>query len=119
MVDALAVVDGVGLARPLCSEPDLCKKLLDGRASGALKQLFDENDFLLTNFVAGTQMRQLGKRQQPFDGSDEEAVEGFTKDFKTFMEFAEKDRTLERAGYADLTTVDVVPYVTAAATLGV
>lgn len=55
MVKALEVVDGVGLARPVCQEFDLPKKILEGKVVGAKKMLIDENDFGTGNVVAGSQ----------------------------------------------------------------
>ena len=45
MSDALKTVNGVGLARPACQEPALPKEILSGKVQGAIKQLFDDNDF--------------------------------------------------------------------------
>ena len=117
MVDALGTVDGVGLARPLCAEPRLVKDLLEEKVTGAIKHVFDENDFAFTNFLAGTQMRQIGKDQEPLDASDGEVAEGFQKDFDKFMELSKKDANLEIWGYADLENVTAVPYGSAAGSL--
>jgi len=57
MVKTLETVDGVGLARPACQEFHLPKDMLSGKASGAIKQLFDDNDFAATNIAAGTMIR--------------------------------------------------------------
>lgn len=55
MVRALDTVQGVGLARPVCNEFDLPQKMLDGKVHGAIKTLFDEDNFSLMTVVAGTQ----------------------------------------------------------------
>lgn len=54
MVNALNTVDGIGLARPVCNEFDLPKKILERRVNSAI-EYFDENDFELTNLATGTQ----------------------------------------------------------------
>ena len=54
MVKALDIVDGVGLARPVCQEPRLCADILSGKVKGAIKQRLDEQNFGLTNVAAGT-----------------------------------------------------------------
>jgi hypothetical protein len=53
MVDALKTVDGVGLACSLAHEPRLCKDILEGKVTGAMKQVIYENSFGLTNIAAG------------------------------------------------------------------
>ena len=55
MVQALDTVDGVGLARPVCQEPRLCKDILEGRVRGAILPRLDQQNFGLTNVAAGTQ----------------------------------------------------------------
>lgn len=111
MLDTLKVVDGVGLARPLTQEPDICKKILSGEITGAIQQKFDDNDFGLTNVVAGSQIRQVGRDQAPFDGSKQENVEAFQKDMGTWMEALQKDAgNMEKYGYADMNEVKVQPY---------
>lgn len=115
MVDALKTVDGVGLARPLTQEPRLCRDILDGKVTGAIKQHFDDSNFGLTNVVAGTQIRQLGKDQEPLDGSSDKVVEGFMKDMGVWSEGMSKDKNLEKFGYIDLDNVPSAPYGTAAA----
>lgn len=69
MVDALKTVDGVGLGRPVCQEPDFVRRILNGEISGALVQKVDMDNFRLTNVVAGAQIRQLGMGQEPIDMS--------------------------------------------------
>jgi len=71
MVKALQIVDGVGLARPLCQEPRLCVEILAGNFKGAIMQLPDQSNYALTSVVAGTQMQQIGKDKEPIDLSKE------------------------------------------------
>jgi 2,4-dienoyl-CoA reductase-like NADH-dependent reductase (Old Yellow Enzyme family) len=80
MVDALNTVDGIGLARPVCLEPELPRRIINGEVPAAIKQLTDDNDFGMTNVAAVTQMHQLGKDQQPIDLSDESNFEAFKKE---------------------------------------
>lgn len=114
MVSALNTVDGVGLARPVCQEPRLCKDILNGKVKGAIEQKIDLQNFGLTNVVAGTQMRQIGKDQEPIDLSQEEKVDAFMKDMGAWGEKMSKDSAMESYGYMDLTTAQV-PYGTASA----
>lgn len=102
MVDALDIVDGVGLARPTCQEFDIAKDMLSGKINAAIKMQLDENDFGLTNVAAGTQIRQVGKDQEPIDLSDEKNVEAFMKDMKTWGEKMANDKDHKEYGYIDL-----------------
>jgi 2,4-dienoyl-CoA reductase-like NADH-dependent reductase (Old Yellow Enzyme family) len=115
MVQALEVVDGVGLARPLAQEPRFCKDVLSGKIQGAIKQRFDENDFGITNVAAGTQIRQIGKDHEPVDLSKEENVEAFKKDMGAWGQKLGGDKEMKEFGYVDITSLEAVPYGTASA----
>ncbi|KAI1610322.1 NADH oxidase [Exophiala viscosa] len=109
MVKALDTVDGVGLARPVCQEPHLCKDLLDGKVVGAIEQEVDRDNFGLTNVIAGTQIRQIGKDQEPIDMSVKENVEAFNKDMGKWGEkMASGDAS--NYGYVDIESVAAQPY---------
>lgn len=110
MVDALQTVDGVGLARPVCLEPELPKQIIKGEVAAAIDQLTDDNDFAITNVAAGTQIRQLGKDQQPIDLSDEKNLEAFKKDMGTWSKGFENDKDGSKYGYVDIESVPSVPY---------
>jgi len=53
MVHALESVDGIGLARPVCQEPRLCKDIVNGKVKAAIKMRLDDDNFGLTNVAAG------------------------------------------------------------------
>ncbi|CAE7194540.1 hypothetical protein P3342_009677 [Pyrenophora teres f. teres] len=114
MVDALNTVDGVGLARPVCLEPELPRQILSGEVNAAINQLTDDNDFGATNVAAGTQIRQLGKDQRPIDLSDEKMYEAFQKDMGTWAKGFEEDKEGGKYGYVDIVSVESVPYGSAA-----
>lgn len=114
MVSALDTVDGVGLARPVCQEPHLCNDILEGKVKGAIEQKIDMENFGLTNVAAGTQIRQVGKDQEPIDLSAEEQVDQFMKDMGAWGEKMAKDSEMNNYGYIDLTSAPV-PYGTASA----
>jgi hypothetical protein len=67
MVNALDTVDGVGLARPISQESRLPKDILEGKVTGSIQLRLDDNNLKLTNFTAGTQIRQIGKDQEQID----------------------------------------------------
>ncbi|KAK3346931.1 hypothetical protein B0T25DRAFT_291226 [Lasiosphaeria hispida] len=89
MVDALRTVDGVGLARPACSEPYLARDLLAGKVDACLKPLLDDNDFGITASLAAAQIGLIGQGLEAFDPSDLEAAgalnEGFASWKKTLF----------------------------------
>jgi len=110
MLDALSTVDGVGIARPACLEPELPKQIIAGEVHAAINQLTDDNDFAITNVAAGTQIRQLGKDQQPIDLSDKKNFEAFQKDMGTWGKGFEEDKEGKKYGYVDIESVAAVPY---------
>ncbi|PYH76560.1 NADH oxidase [Aspergillus uvarum CBS 121591] len=75
MVHGLETLDGVGLARPLCQEPYLCRDILSGKATGALQQVINPYDFGLTAVAACIQIRQMGLRLAPIDLSDKQRAD--------------------------------------------
>lgn len=110
MVHALETVDGVGLARPVCQEPQLAKAILDGKVKGAIEQKLDQDNFGITNVAAGTQIRQVGKDQQPIDLSDDQNVDAFMKDMGTWSEGLAKDSEKAKYGYIDITSAVPTAY---------
>lgn len=71
MVDAIAsgAVDVVGIARPLCTEPDLCARILNGTAEAAREvdirtnvKLFDD---MLQSFWHNHQMKRMARGLDP------------------------------------------------------
>jgi hypothetical protein len=110
MVKALEIVDGIGLGRPVTQEFHLCRDILDGKIKGAIKQRADENNFGLTNIIAGTQIRQVSKDQEPIDMSQEENEKAFMQDMGAWMEGLMKDSEQLKYGYIDLTSATPIPY---------
>lgn len=96
--------DGIGLARPVCQEFDLPKLLIEGKVFSAKKPALNEEDFVLTNVAAGTQIRQVGSGEQPFDSSDPKQVENFQQTIGTFMQKSQElgAKGIIPAGYPDL-----------------
>ncbi|KAL8831922.1 MAG: hypothetical protein Q9170_005084 [Blastenia crenularia] len=102
MVSALNTVDGVGLARPVCQEPRLCADILSGKVKGAIKQRLDENDFGITNVAAGTQIRMIGRDEEPIDLSKSEHEEIFRKDMGTWTSKMAHDTGMYSFGFVDI-----------------
>ena len=110
MVHALDTVDGVGLARPICQEPRLCAAILKGEVKGAIKQRLDENNFGLTNVAAGSQIRMIGKDQEPIDLSHEENEKAFMKDMGHWSDLMAHDTGMYSYGYIDIESIKPHPY---------
>ena len=110
MVNALNTVDGIGLARPVCQEPRLCADILSGKLKGAIKQRLDENNFGLTNVAAGSQIRMVGKDQEPIDLSQEQYEQAFMRDMGHWADLMAKDTGMYSFGYVDLESVKANPY---------
>ncbi|KAI4139990.1 MAG: hypothetical protein L6R39_006015 [Caloplaca ligustica] len=110
MVNALRTVDGIGLARPICQEPRLAADILSGKVKGAIKQRLDENDFGTTNVAAGTQIRMVGRDQEPIDLSKEEMKEAFFKDMGDWTSNMAHDTGMYSFGYVDIESIEPHPY---------
>jgi 2,4-dienoyl-CoA reductase-like NADH-dependent reductase (Old Yellow Enzyme family) len=115
MIKALDSVDGVGLARPVCQEPHLAKDILEGKVDSVLVSKLDQQDFGLTSVAAGTQIRQVGRDQQPIDLSRQENVEAFQKDMESWgKKLAEDGTKMNEFGYVDIVSQGASPYGSAA-----
>lgn len=113
MVKALDVVDGVGLARPAAAEFHLPKDMLEGKVKGAIEPKLEADNFGLQNVAAGTQMRQVGKDQEPIDLSRQENVDTFFKDMGTWGQKMQEDAaSMNLYGYVDLDSYKPRPYGT-------
>ena len=110
MVSALDTVDGIGLARPICQEPRLCADILAGKVQGAIKQRPDDQDFGITNVAAGTQIRMIGRDQEPIDLSQEKYMEVFEKDMGSWTEKMAHDTGMYSFGYVDIESMRPNPY---------
>lgn len=111
MVKALESVDGVGLARPVCQEPHLCKDILERKVDSVLDQKLDQQNFGLTNVAAGTQIRQMGKDQEPIDLSKQENVDAFHKDMEAWgKKMAEDGTKMNMYGFVDIISQEASPY---------
>ncbi|KAH8812608.1 hypothetical protein F5884DRAFT_832233 [Xylogone sp. PMI_703] len=105
MVKVLDIMDGVGLARPSAQEPRIANDILEGRIASAIMPSKPVEDIGSGLRVAGTQMTQIGKGQEPFNASDDRAVQDYLKDLDKWMEdmMADGDK-LEHYGYIKLST---------------
>ncbi|KAJ5086224.1 hypothetical protein N7532_010995 [Penicillium argentinense] len=103
MLEALKTVDGVGLGRVVAQEFSLTKDILNGKITGAIDPKVNQDDFALTNIIAGSQMRQVGKGHEPIDMSLEENVQVFVKAMTAWAQrMADDAETMKLFGYVDL-----------------
>lgn len=110
MVNVLKTVDGVGLARPVCQEPRLCAAILSGDVKGAIKQRLSDDNFGLTNVAAGSQIRMIGKDQEPIDLSKEKFEQAFMKDMGHWADLMAHDTGMYSYGYIDIESIKPHPY---------
>lgn len=112
MVKALDTVDGVGLGRPACAEPDFPKMVSNGVIkTGVLRQALDDYDYGLTETVAGTQMRQMARGQVPMDMTDPSNVDAFKKSMEKWEKsLADDFESMGVYGYVDVEGVELRPY---------
>ena len=110
MVNALSTVDGVGLGRPVCQEPRLCADILSGKVKGAIQMRLDQSNFGLTNVAAGTQIRMIGKDEEPIDLSREDYEQAFLKDMGHWSEVMAQDTGMYSFGYIDIESIKANPY---------
>ncbi|KAI8161917.1 NADH-dependent flavin oxidoreductase [Colletotrichum sp. SAR 10_65] len=112
MVKALETVHGVGLARPVCNEFDLPKKIIEGKAGSSVKTLLGEDDFGLTNMLAGTQIRLVGKDKEPLDVSQEKYKEVFEKSLQKWAQGMAENSDGSKYGYIDIEGTTLQPFGT-------
>ncbi|KAM6522989.1 hypothetical protein FALCPG4_012595 [Fusarium falciforme] len=100
---ALDVVDGLGIGRPAAQEPSFAAKILSGEITAAVKPVPPfEDDSGMGNVIGGAQMRQIAQGQQPFDMSNQAAMNGFLQDLEIWQELNEKDDRNERVGWVTI-----------------
>ena len=109
MTRALETVDAVGMARPAAQEPWIAGNMLAGTTTGVVKPVapFD-NDSILSNAVAGAQLRQIADGKMPFDASDEVVLETFGKDKEEHDRLAAEDDEKKRPWFARYTGAETV-----------
>lgn len=91
MVEALNVVDGVGLGRPLCQEPYLCSHILAGKVNSSVALQLSQYDFLTTAMASMLQMRQIGNNLQPINLGLEDNTAPFYQTVQEYMTEKAKD----------------------------
>lgn len=93
MVNALNVLDGVGLGRLLCQEPYLCAHIRAGKVQSAVQVQLDQYDFLTTATALMMQIRQIGNYLQPINLEVGENTPQFYEAIGEYMAAKAKDTT--------------------------
>ena len=109
MVNALRSVDGVGLARSVTQEPFACRDVLQGKTYGFIQQRLDQDNYGLTLMLSGVQMRQIGRDEEPVNGSDQDEVDAFMRALTASMEQAQKGHAVP--GYFDIPEIPNRPLI--------
>lgn len=91
MVEALDVIDGIGMARPLCQEPYLCSHILAGKVHSTVALQLSQYDFLTTAIASMLQMRQIANSQQPINLGLEDNTPVFYQNVQEYMAEKAKD----------------------------
>ena len=92
MVRALETVDGVGLARPLTLEFDLCKKILQGQVTGCIVQKMAMNEFWLSLMCGNRNIREVGLGNEPLELWREDVMREFRKSYDSWVGNKSTDR---------------------------
>lgn len=113
MVNALKTVDGVRLARRVCQEFRIAKDMIDSKVTGAVDQKVDQDNFGLTNVIAGLQMRQVGRDQERINMGLQKNVDVFMNDMGSWgKKMAEDAGKLNVYVYVDIDSVKADAYGT-------
>ncbi|KAH8802409.1 hypothetical protein F5884DRAFT_903102 [Xylogone sp. PMI_703] len=99
MVNALRFVDGVGIARAACQEPNLPRDILTRKATGVIKQKLDQDDFMITSLAAGTQLEQIAHGFNPIDFSVQSNVDAFLQDMGKWFQNLQADSEQNMQGF--------------------
>jgi len=83
---------------------------MSGKIKGAIKQRIDESNFGLTNGAAGSQIRMIGKDQEPIDLSQEPNEQAFMKDMGHWSDIMAHDTGMYSYGYIDIESIKPHPH---------
>ena len=112
MINGLSACDGIGLGRPACQEPRLPADILSGKVQGAIKPLYDPNDFGISLVAAGTHIQQMGLDHEPIDLSNETNEKAFEKDMAAWAKKMAEDTEMKEQAWVDVVSVEPKPYGT-------
>ncbi|KAF5019957.1 hypothetical protein F66182_8016 [Fusarium sp. NRRL 66182] len=80
MVDALQIIDGIGIGRASAQEPRFIQTLKKDSVPGTIQQTLDEDDVLKRLAAAGVQITQIANNLEPVDLSVQENTDAMWND---------------------------------------
>ena len=99
MVNALKTVDGIGMVRALCQEPNFCRDVLEGKVKGVMKQTIDTDAIIYTSMAAGAQLDMISRGLEPLNLGDESEVDLLKKGLGEWIEDLKQDSSHEKSGW--------------------
>lgn len=92
MVRALETVDGIGLARPLVQEFDLCKDILKGKVTGCLVPKIELGEFWLSLMAGNRIIREVGQGKEPLELWKDDVVAELRRGYDLWIDNKSSDR---------------------------
>ena len=102
MVNALETVDGIGLVRSLCQEPEFCKAVLEGKVQGVIRQKIDADQTTLSSAAAGAQMSMISRGLKPLHLGDDYGMKILMNTLAEWTTEMKNDLECERSGWAEI-----------------
>ena len=106
MLRALETVDGIGLARPLCQEFDLCKKILEGRVTGSIVPKMELGEFWLALMAGNRTIREVGQGKEPLEVWKDDVIRELRAGYELWMNNKSSDR--EYVSYYGVTSTEAM-----------
>ncbi|PHH64297.1 hypothetical protein CDD81_4781 [Ophiocordyceps australis] len=117
MAEALATVDGIGIGRPCCHEPDIGQKLLSGTSKSAASTLIGSDELGIDILACGAQMGLISLDKQPLDFGREDHYSFFKEEMAKHVDSKANDPRNFKSGCVKIENVELNPYGTPYATL--
>ncbi|PHH74606.1 hypothetical protein CDD82_4867 [Ophiocordyceps australis] len=119
MAKALDSVDGVGIGRPCCHEPDIGKRLLNDTSKVAARTLISSDELGIDILACGAQMRLIGLDKQPLDFGRKDHYNAFKREMVKYMDEKANDPRHFKSGCVKIGNVGLKPYGTSYTALSI
>ncbi|KAJ9606386.1 hypothetical protein H2200_009347 [Cladophialophora chaetospira] len=106
MIRALDTVDGIGLARPLCQEFELCKKILEGQVTGSIIPNMELGEFWLALMAGNRTIREVGRGQEPLELWRDDVINELRAGYELWVDNKSSDR--EYISYYGVTSTEAM-----------
>ncbi|KEF52472.1 uncharacterized protein A1O9_11314 [Exophiala aquamarina CBS 119918] len=106
MVRALETVDGIGLARPLVQEFDLCKKILEGKVMGSIIPKMELGEFWLALMAGNRSIREVGQGKEPLKIWKDDVINDLRIGYDLWVDNKSSDR--EFVSYYGFTSTEAM-----------